>query len=85
MARENLFWGAPKVHGELLKLGFTVSERCVSRYLRAVSGTETPESAAEPREAIVAMEFFTVATVSLRVLYCSFVIDHAVAGFCIST
>jgi len=36
MARENRSWGAPKIHGELLKLGFVLSERSVSRYLRAV-------------------------------------------------
>ena len=33
MARVNLLWGAPRSHGELLKLGFTVSEATVSRYL----------------------------------------------------
>jgi hypothetical protein len=34
MATENWLWGAPRIHGELLKLGFTISERTVSRYLR---------------------------------------------------
>src|SRR5262245_48083291 len=34
MAKENPTWGAPKIHGELLKLGFSVSERSVPRYLR---------------------------------------------------
>jgi hypothetical protein len=33
MATENFLWGAPRIHGELLKLGITVSERTVSRYL----------------------------------------------------
>jgi hypothetical protein len=33
MSAENFLWGAPRIHGELLKLGFTVSERTVSRYL----------------------------------------------------
>ena len=33
MARENGLWGAPRIHGELMKLGITVSERTVSRYL----------------------------------------------------
>ena len=35
MASENPCWGAPRIHGELLKLGFDVSERTVSRYLHA--------------------------------------------------
>ena len=34
MAAENCLWGAPRIHGELLKLGIAVSERTVSRYLR---------------------------------------------------
>ena len=34
MAAENWLWGAPRIHGELLKLGITISERTVSRYLR---------------------------------------------------
>ncbi len=33
MARENLLWGAPRIHGELLMLGFKVSQATVSRYL----------------------------------------------------
>jgi hypothetical protein len=34
MAAENCLWGAPRIHGELLKLGIAVSDRTVSRYLR---------------------------------------------------
>jgi hypothetical protein len=30
MAAENPTWGAPRIHGELLKLGFDLSERTVS-------------------------------------------------------
>ena len=33
MASENPTWGAPRIHGELLMLGFVISERTVSRYL----------------------------------------------------
>jgi hypothetical protein len=33
LATENRLWGAPRIHGELLKLGIAVSERTVSRYL----------------------------------------------------
>ena len=34
MAAANILWGAPRIHGELLKLGIPVSERTVSRYIR---------------------------------------------------
>ena len=43
MARENPTWGAPKIHGELLKLGFALSERSVSRYLRVVQRRGDPK------------------------------------------
>ena len=36
LAEENPSWGAPKIHGEMLKLGFVVSERTVARYLRRI-------------------------------------------------
>jgi transposase InsO family protein len=81
MARENPSWGAPKIHGELLKLGFVLSERSVSRYVRSVQRRGDPGKRwlaflRNHREAIVAMDFFTVPTVSFRVLYCLFVIEH---------
>ena len=43
MATANRLWGAPRLHGELLKLGVTVSERTVSRYLpdRLTAPTQT--------------------------------------------
>jgi arginine repressor len=36
MAAENPTWGAPRIHGELLKLGFHLSETTVSRWLRRI-------------------------------------------------
>jgi hypothetical protein len=33
MARANFLWGAPRIHGELLKLGIAVSQATVSRYM----------------------------------------------------
>ncbi len=41
MSRENFLWGAPRIHGELLMLGFTVSQATVSRYLPAPGGRPT--------------------------------------------
>src|SRR6266851_9718531 len=37
MARENFLWGAPRIHGELLMLGFSVSQATVSRYMPTAS------------------------------------------------
>ena len=33
MSRENPLWGAPRIHGELLKLGFELAESTVSKYM----------------------------------------------------
>ena len=81
MARENPTWGAPSIHGELLKLGFCVSERTVSRHLACSGGRENAGKRwlsflQNHREVIAAMDFFTVPTVTFRVLYCFFVISH---------
>jgi hypothetical protein len=34
MARDNVLWGAPRIHGELLMFGFNVSQATVSRYIK---------------------------------------------------
>jgi hypothetical protein len=81
MVDENPTWGAPRIHGELLKLGFDLSERPVSRWVqRAPKGPEPARrwQAFLPnhREVIAAMDFFTVPTLTFGVLYCLFVIAH---------
>ena len=42
MARDNMLWGAPRIHGELLMLGFNVSQATVSRYLRRCVRPRSP-------------------------------------------
>ena len=82
LAAENPTWGAPRIHGELLMLGLSISERTVSRYLPR----QRPHSGAlerwmqflrNHRDAIAAMDFFTVPTATFRILYVWFAIDHA--------
>jgi putative transposase len=81
MKEENATWGAPRIHGELLKLGFDVSERTISRYLRRLTPSDQARKLwatflQNHREALSAMDFFTVPTINFRVLYCFFVIEH---------
>jgi transposase InsO family protein len=81
MAEENLYWGAPKIHGELLKLGFNVSERTVARYLQRIRRRGDPSKRwltflRNHREAILALDFFTVPTVTFKLLYGFFAIEH---------
>ena len=83
-------WGAPRIHAELTKLGFIVSEMTVSRYL--------PQRPTEPgqvkrwiaflcnhKDDIVAMDLFTVPTASLRLPYGFSSSSTAVAISCTST
>ena len=81
LAEENPTWGAPKIHGELVKLGFVVSERTVARYLRRLrrrgdTGQRWHTFLTNHREIIAALDFFTVPTVTFQLLYCFFVIEH---------
>jgi hypothetical protein len=81
LAEENPDWGAPKIHGEFQKLGFEVSERTVARYLRRVRRRDDPAKRwlsflTNHREVIVAFDFFTVPTLTFKLLYCFFVIEH---------
>ena len=81
MVAENRTWGAPRIHGQLRMLGFEISERTVLRWMR--KGPRNTEPAkrwaaflGNHREAIAAMDFFTVPTLAFGVLYCFFVIAH---------
>jgi putative transposase len=80
MATENS-WGAPRIHGELLCLGFEVSERSVSRYLLTLpraprAGQTWTTFLRNHRNGIAAMDFFTVPTATFRTLHVLFVIRH---------
>ena len=81
MVAENPTWGAPRIHGELLMLGFDVSERTISRWMKRAP--RDPKRAKcwlafvrNHREAIAAMDFFTAPTITFSMLYCFFVISH---------
>ncbi len=78
MAAENTGWGAPRIHGELLKLGITISERTVSRYLRQqpCRSCSWKTFLRNHREAVTAFDLFEVPTLTFRVLYVLVVIAH---------
>ena len=81
MVAENQTWGAPRIHGELKMLGFNISERTVLRWMRRAPRHPEPAKRwaaflSNHREAIAAMDFFTVPTLTFGVLYGFFVIAH---------
>jgi hypothetical protein len=72
VARENPTWGAPRIHGELLKLGFEISERTVSRDLARLPRRDGAAQLwrtflKNHREVIVGIDFFAVITANFRI------------------
>ena len=72
MSGSNPLWGAPRIHGELLKPGITVSQASVSKYM--VHHSRPPSQAwrtflTNHAKDIVSVVFFTVPTATLRVLF----------------
>jgi putative transposase len=78
MATANL-WGAPRIHGELLKLGIQISEATVSKYLprRRKPPSQTWRAFLENHVGtLVSVDFFTVPTVLFHVLFVFVVLAH---------
>jgi transposase InsO family protein len=79
MSRENPGWGAPRIHGELLKLGFNIGETSVSKYLvrsrRPPSQTWRTFLENHVKD-LVSVDFFTVPTIRFQILYVFLVLAH---------
>ena len=79
MCRANPLWGAPRIHGELLKLGVNVSEATVSKYKirdkRPPSQTWRSFLENHAKD-IIAVDFLTVPTATFRVLFVLVVLSH---------
>jgi putative transposase len=80
MAEANPLWGAPKVHGELMKLGIEVSEATVSRYLKGRERRPTSQGwktfIDNHARDLASVDFFAVSTVSFKVLFAFVVLSH---------
>jgi transposase InsO family protein len=79
MALANPLWGSPRIHGELLKLGFEVSQRTVARLMprRPKSPSQTWRTFLKNHLAdLVSVDFFVVPTTTFRVLYVFVVLLH---------
>ena len=79
MSRENATWGSPRIQSELALLGYTVDQSTVAKYMcrhrkppsqnwRTFLENHVPD--------IAAIDFFVVATVRFRLLYCFIVLRH---------
>jgi transposase InsO family protein len=79
MRRENPLWGAPRIHGELLKLGIDIGETSVSKYLvrRHNPPSQTWRTFLDNHvKSMVSVDFFTVPTIRFQVLYVFLVLAH---------
>jgi hypothetical protein len=79
MALANPLWGSPRIHGELLKLGFELSQRSVARLMprRPKSPSQTWRTFLQNHLAdLVSVDFFVVPTATFRVLYVFVVLLH---------
>lgn len=79
MCQANALWGAPRIHGELLKLGITVSEAAVSKYM--IRRTKPPSQSwrtflENHAPDIFAIDFLTVPTATFRVLFVLVILSH---------
>src|SRR6476646_6791806 len=72
MSTENLLWGAPRIHGELLKLGFSVAQSSVAKYMVKRRGPPSQEWRTFLRNHaphIAAMDLVVVPTIGFKLLY----------------
>ena len=79
MSLENPLWGAPRIHGELLKLGIDVSQSTVASYM--VRGRKPPSQSwltflRNHADGIAAIDLFVVPTLRFKLLYGFVVLGH---------
>jgi transposase InsO family protein len=79
MSRTNPLWGAPRIHGELLKLGIEVSQATVSKYI--VRHQKPPSQSCHAflknhAKDIVSVDFFAVPTATFQVLFVFLVLSN---------
>jgi putative transposase len=79
-AEANVGWGAPRIHGELLKLGIDIGERSVSRFMPPTPRKPPSQTwrtfLDNDVASLASIDFFTVPTATFRVLYVFFVLAH---------
>jgi len=79
MSGTNPLWGAPRIHGELLKLGIAVSQATVAKYMVRRRGTPSQNWRTFLRnhaEGIAAIDMFVVASASFRLFYVMIILAH---------
>jgi hypothetical protein len=79
MSIANPLWGAPRIHGELLKLGIDIGQTCVGKYMvrrRPPPSQGWKTFLRNPADGIAAMDLFVVPSISFRLLYGLLIMGH---------
>ena len=79
MSQANALWGAPRIHGELQKLGLEISQATVSKYmvrLRKPPSQTWRTFLTNHVQTLVSVDFFTVPTVTFKVLFVFVILTH---------
>ena len=79
MSIANPLWGAPRIHGELVKLGIDIGQTSVAKYMMPRRGPPSQGWKTFLRnhaDGIAAMDLFVVPTVSFRLLYVLLIMGH---------
>ena len=79
MSRNNIGWGAPRIHGELKMLGIEISESTVAKYMirHCNPPSQTWRTFLENHATdLVSVDFFTVPTATFRILYVFVILHH---------
>ena len=79
MSIANPLWGAPRIHGELLKLGIEIGQTSVAKYMarrRAPPSQGWKTFLRNHADGIAAMDLFVVPTISFRLLYGLLIMGH---------
>ena len=76
VSRQNTRWGAPRIHGELLKLGFSISQAAVSRYMARYPSPSSQRFLANHADCLASIDFFVVPTATFHLLFGFIVLHH---------
>ena len=79
MSKANPLWGAPRIHGEILKLGIDVSQATVAKYMVRRVGRPSPTWRSFLRNqaaGIAAIDMFVVVSASFQLLYVMIILAH---------
>jgi len=81
IANDNPLWGVPRIHGEMKKLGFNISQSTVQRYVPKRNGRTTGQRwktfLKNHSKEIISVDFLTVPTINFKLVHVLIVIEHS--------